>query len=106
MPTDRNDPSYYQRRVQRLAADPTLRPHGVKNTYDNWGCRCAPCTAARGAYDAARPRIAAAAVFDVAPDVDAPHGSFKAFNSGCRCEECVAFIQHRFGNQSELDSVI
>lgn len=34
------------RRAERLAADPTLRPHGVYTTYTNWGCRCPECTAA------------------------------------------------------------
>ncbi len=33
-------------KANRLASDPTLAPHGVANTYTNWGCRCAPCTAA------------------------------------------------------------
>jgi hypothetical protein len=35
------------RRAARLAADPTLRPHGTINTYKNWGCRCEPCTEAQ-----------------------------------------------------------
>jgi hypothetical protein len=33
-------------RGERLAADPTLAPHGVRNTYVNWMCRCEPCTTA------------------------------------------------------------
>lgn len=33
-------------RYARFAADPTIRPHGDVNTYDNWGCRCRPCTQA------------------------------------------------------------
>lgn len=37
-------------RVARLAEDPSLAPHGVRNTYKNWGCRCEPCTAANSAY--------------------------------------------------------
>lgn len=32
-------------RRERLAADPTLAPHGDVQTYKNWGCRCEPCTA-------------------------------------------------------------
>jgi hypothetical protein len=35
-----------KRRAERLAADPTLAPHGEKQTYSNWGCRCAACRAA------------------------------------------------------------
>lgn len=34
---------YAATRRARLAADPTLRPHGDTNTYANWGCRCDPC---------------------------------------------------------------
>lgn len=30
-------------RAERLAADPTLAPHGQSSTYGNWGCRCEPC---------------------------------------------------------------
>lgn len=30
-------------RQLRLAADPTLAPHGNKNTFNNWGCRCDEC---------------------------------------------------------------
>lgn len=33
-------------RVARLAADPTLAPHGKASTYNNWGCRCPLCVAA------------------------------------------------------------
>lgn len=35
-----------QRRAERLAADPTLAPHGVASTYTNWLCRCGPCSEA------------------------------------------------------------
>lgn len=35
-----------QKRAERLATDPSLAPHGVAETYNNWGCRCAPCSAA------------------------------------------------------------
>ena len=35
-----------QRRRGRLAADPSLAPHGSVSTYRNWGCRCAECTVA------------------------------------------------------------
>lgn len=34
------------KRFARLRADPTIRPHGVYNTYRNWGCRCPQCCAA------------------------------------------------------------
>jgi hypothetical protein len=37
------------RRTARLAADPTLAPHGKAVTYSNWGCRCAPCSTAHSA---------------------------------------------------------
>lgn len=35
-------------RIARLAADPSIREHGVAATYHNWGCRCVPCTRAAG----------------------------------------------------------
>lgn len=41
-------------RRARLAADPSLAPHGELSTYNNWGCRCERCRAARRAYDASR----------------------------------------------------
>jgi len=34
--------------------DPATLRHGEAATYDNYGCRCAPCTGAHRAYDAAR----------------------------------------------------
>lgn len=40
-------------RAAKLRADPTLRPHGLVNTYHNWGCRCDPC---RYAYNSDRAR--------------------------------------------------
>lgn len=36
-------------RTARLAADPTLRPHGRDHTYSQWGCRCRPCKSAHAA---------------------------------------------------------
>lgn len=33
-------------RKRRLEADPSLAPHGEKNTYLNWGCRCKECKSA------------------------------------------------------------
>lgn len=33
-------------RAARIAADPSLARHGRAGTYKDWGCRCAPCTAA------------------------------------------------------------
>lgn len=33
-----------RRRKQRIAADPSLATHGHASTYNNWGCRCTPCT--------------------------------------------------------------
>lgn len=45
-------------RAERLAADPTLAPHGKTTTYTNWGCRCEPCSKANAdrcaAWKAAR----------------------------------------------------
>lgn len=35
----------YASRKQRLAADPSIRPHGVSSTYFMWGCRCDDCQA-------------------------------------------------------------
>lgn len=32
-----------QARRRRLAADPSLAPHGDQYTYKNWDCRCGPC---------------------------------------------------------------
>lgn len=45
-----------EERVARLAADPAIRPHGDRNTYQNWGCRCAPCRSAAYEYAVAAPR--------------------------------------------------
>lgn len=42
-------------RAARLQADPTLRPHGNRNTYVNWGCRCELCCKA-GYKDYTSPR--------------------------------------------------
>lgn len=33
-------------RRERLAANPSIAPHGVGATYRNWACRCGPCSAA------------------------------------------------------------
>jgi hypothetical protein len=33
-------------RAARLAANPSLVPHGRESTYTNWRCRCRPCTVA------------------------------------------------------------
>lgn len=41
-------------RAAALAADPTLRPHGTRQTYSRWGCRCDDCTAAETAYQRGR----------------------------------------------------
>lgn len=32
-------------RARRIAADPSIRPHGVETTYLNYRCRCAECRA-------------------------------------------------------------
>jgi hypothetical protein len=51
-------------RAARLAADPTLRPHGDAHTYHQWKCRCRPCKdawAARARAYASRQRAKAAA---------------------------------------------
>lgn len=45
----RDDPAEYQRQrrayLRKLAAEqPELVPHGTRNAYDNWGCRCEPCS--------------------------------------------------------------
>ncbi len=42
------------RRAARLAADPTLAPHGDRSTYTNWGCRCEPCTEVHARHCALR----------------------------------------------------
>lgn len=34
----------YHKRVARLKADPSIRPHGDPQTYNVWGCRCRPCS--------------------------------------------------------------
>lgn len=36
-------------RRRLLAEDPSLREHGTHATYDQWGCRCRPCTNAANA---------------------------------------------------------
>jgi hypothetical protein len=48
----------------RLAADPSLAPHGRVSTYSNHGCRCRPCRGAkseqnRAQYQARRRRAGA-----------------------------------------------
>ena len=43
-----------QRRAERLAADPSLAPHGSSATYGNWGCRCESCAAAHAQVMAAQ----------------------------------------------------
>ena len=46
----------YAERVERdgvLVAVREELPHGSASTYNNWGCRCAPCTAAKTAEQAA-----------------------------------------------------
>ena len=74
--------------AQRLAADPSLAPHGVYSTYSNWRCRCKACRNAwaeycRGAREVRVLRLAAG-------DVDVPHGVYTTYiNYGCRCGECV-----------------
>jgi hypothetical protein len=37
----------------RLAADPTLKPHGRLSTYTQWGCRCVYCRRAMRDYQQA-----------------------------------------------------
>lgn len=44
-------------RAARLAADPSLAPHGDRSTYTNWGCRCADCTRVHVAYCADRRKL-------------------------------------------------
>lgn len=42
----------YAERVERDGVLVAVReglPHGTKSTYNNWGCRCAPCTTANAA---------------------------------------------------------
>lgn len=36
----------------RLAADPSIRPHGNATTYQHWGCRCEAC--AKAGYEKRR----------------------------------------------------
>ena len=43
-------------RAERLAADPTLAPHGKRTTYTNWGCRCALCVTANTQQDSRKVR--------------------------------------------------
>lgn len=43
-------------RIARLAADPSIQPHGCENTYKNWGCRCLPCHEAASDHYAAQLR--------------------------------------------------
>jgi len=51
--------AYRAAKATQLAADPSLAPHGNASTYDNWGCRCVPCTAAATAAVSRRRRRAA-----------------------------------------------
>ena len=48
---DRKRNRYAQRveRDGRLVAAREGLPHGDASTYNNWGCRCVPCTAAKAA---------------------------------------------------------
>jgi hypothetical protein len=43
-----------KKRATRLAADPSLAPHGRVSTYTNWGCRCLVCTVAHARHCRAR----------------------------------------------------
>jgi hypothetical protein len=35
---------------RRLLAEGAEITHGLKSSYDNWGCKCEPCAAAAAAY--------------------------------------------------------
>jgi hypothetical protein len=70
------------RRVARLAADPSVVAHGLASTYNNWGCRCPECTTAntkagllsrKGALRSHTPG----------------HGTRTGYVKGCRCPGCV-----------------
>ena len=82
-------PQQSQRRARaaRLAADPGLQPHGVKNTYREWGCRCEPCTQANSAALLAASQDRAARL--AANPALRPHGVELTYVSwGCRCRPC------------------
>lgn len=60
--------SPYQRRVARMLADPTVAPHGLPSTYNNYGCRCDLCRL--GYAESKRKRSTDADFKDDAPPTD------------------------------------
>lgn len=43
-------------RAERIRQDPSLRPHGIRNTFHNWDCRCDVCCDAMGVPRGTPPR--------------------------------------------------
>lgn len=92
----------YRRRVAERVRAPDGRlvhpaaRHGTAGGYSNYGCRCAPCTAAHSAA-LARARVARLAWrrWDAragtwVTTADVPHGRASTYeNWGCRCAPCV-----------------
>lgn len=80
-------------RAARLAANPNVAPHGVKNTYREWGCRCTPCTDANSEALLAS-RLDRAARLAADPGLQ-PHGIERTYvNWGCRCRPCTDAHAH------------
>jgi len=52
----RREKSLREARRTRLAANPTLAPHGTVTTYQLWGCRCVECRVAMSRKNARRDR--------------------------------------------------
>lgn len=79
-----NSPESKKRRAERLANDPTLRPHGDITTYQSWSCRCRECVDAAAEY--AQDRRIAALKSNFANE---RHGTAGTYNLGCRCGACT-----------------
>lgn len=43
-----------ERRHDALLLDPSIAPHGSRSTYNNYRCRCEPCSDAQAAYSRKR----------------------------------------------------
>ena len=89
--------------------------HGTTGRYRR-NCRCDACRAAMSAYNREyrnRNRDAilaqrAAARANPAPVKDDEHGTYSAYNRGCRCEECKTFRNawHRDYRDRNRDSLL
>lgn len=80
--------TYQRARVERNRQNPLPETveHGTVNAYQNYACRCEPCSAAQREYNL--PRIAERRERGLDPQ-DPRHGTYNAYvNYSCRCERC------------------